>query len=74
MGFAPYSAGLYANNRFGNEWLVLLGAALCGVSAGIFWMAEAAIAIAYPEPENRGKILGYWLTWTVMVRDRLVLL
>ena len=29
-------------------------------------MSEAAIAIAYPEPENRGKILGYWLTWTVM--------
>ncbi|KAK3377215.1 major facilitator superfamily domain-containing protein [Lasiosphaeria ovina] len=63
VGFAPYAAGLYVNNRFGNEWLVLLGAALCGVSAGVFWMAEAAIAIAYPEPWNRGKALGYWLTF-----------
>jgi MFS family permease len=63
IGYAPYAAGLYTNNRFGNEWLVLLGAALCGISAGVFWMAEAAIAIAYPEPWNRGKTLGYWLTY-----------
>lgn len=26
-------------------------------------MAEAAIAIAYPEPWNRGKALGYWLSY-----------
>lgn len=42
---------------------MLFGAALCGISAGVFWMAEAAIAIAYPEPWNRGKALGYWLTY-----------
>ncbi|EMR67588.1 putative duf895 domain membrane protein [Eutypa lata UCREL1] len=63
IGYAPYAAGLYTNNRFGNEWFVLLGAALCGISAGVFWSAEAAIAIAYPEPWNRGKALGYWLTY-----------
>lgn len=63
IGYAPFAAGLYTNNRFGNEWLVILGAALCGISAGVFWMAEAAIAIAYPEPWNRGKALGYWLTY-----------
>ncbi|KAF2147668.1 major facilitator superfamily transporter [Myriangium duriaei CBS 260.36] len=63
LGYAPYAAGLYTNNRFGTEWLVLVGAALCGISAGVFWMAEAAIAIAYPEPYNRGKQLGYWLTF-----------
>ncbi|XDG01687.1 hypothetical protein ABKA04_001302 [Annulohypoxylon sp. FPYF3050] len=64
IGYAPYSAGLYLNNRYGVEWLVILGAALCGVSAGIFWAAEAAIAIAYPEPRNRSRIVAYWLTWT----------
>lgn len=42
---------------------MLFGAALCGISAGVFWMAEAAIAIAYPEPWNKGKALGYWLTY-----------
>lgn len=63
LGYAPYAAGLYTNNRYGNEWFVLLGAALCGISAGVFWMAEAAIAIAYPEPWNRGRAIGYWLTY-----------
>ncbi|KAI0629445.1 major facilitator superfamily domain-containing protein [Trametes polyzona] len=66
MGYAPYAAGLYTNNRFGTEWLVLVGAALCGLSAGLFWMAEAAIALAYPEPYNQGKFLGFWLTFRVM--------
>ncbi|KKY13271.1 putative major facilitator superfamily transporter [Diplodia seriata] len=63
IGYAPFAAGLYTNNRYGTEWLMLFGAALCGISAGVFWMAEAAIAIAYPEPWNRGKALGYWLTY-----------
>ena len=63
LGYAPYAAGLYVDNRYGTTWLVLVGAALCGISAGVFWMAEAAIAIAYPEPYNRGKVLGYWLTF-----------
>ncbi|KAL7902004.1 major facilitator superfamily domain-containing protein [Trichoderma sp. SZMC 28014] len=66
MGYAPYAAGLYTNNRFGTTWLVILGAALCGISAGTFWAVEAAIAIAYPEPWNRGKSLGWWLTFRVM--------
>lgn len=65
MGYAPYAAGLYVNNRFGDEWLVILGAALCGVSAGIFWMAEAAIALSYPEPYNQGRFLGFWLSFRV---------
>ncbi|KAI0729071.1 major facilitator superfamily domain-containing protein [Fomitopsis betulina] len=64
-GYAPYAAGLYTNNRFGNEWLVLLGAALCGLSAGIFWTSEAAIALSYPEPYNQGRFLGLWLTFRV---------
>ncbi|KAG4414561.1 hypothetical protein IFR04_012309 [Cadophora malorum] len=65
MGYAPYAAGLYTNNRFGNEWFVLLGAALCGISAGVFWMAEAAIALAYPEPHNQGRFLGFWLSFRI---------
>jgi hypothetical protein len=63
IGYAPYAAALYTNNRFGTDWFVYLGSSLCGISAGVFWMAEAAIAIAYPEPWNKGKALGYWLTY-----------
>lgn len=65
MGYAPFAAGLYTNNRFGTEWFVLFGAALCGISAGVFWMAEAAIALAYPEPHNQGRFLGFWLSFRV---------
>lgn len=36
LGYAPYAAGLYTNNRFGTEWFVLFGAALCGITAGVF--------------------------------------
>ncbi|OTA91501.1 hypothetical protein M434DRAFT_32665 [Hypoxylon sp. CO27-5] len=64
IGYAPYSAGLYLNNRYGVEWLVIVGAAFCGISAGVFWASEAAIAIAYPEPRSRGRMVAYWLTWT----------
>jgi MFS family permease len=65
MGYAPYAAGLYTNNRFGTEWFVLFGAALCGISAGVFWMAEAAIALSYPEPYNQGRFLGFWLSFRI---------
>lgn len=65
VGFAPYAAGLYTHNRYGIEWLTLLGAALCGISAGIFWMAEGAIALSYPEPYNQGRFLGFWLIFRV---------
>ncbi|KAM0795060.1 hypothetical protein BDR22DRAFT_883200 [Usnea florida] len=40
-------------------------AALCGISAGVFWMAEAAIALSFPEPYNQGRFLGLWLSFRV---------
>lgn len=65
-GYCPYAAGLYCNNRFGSSWFVLFGAACCGLGAGIFWMAEAAIALSYPEPKNQGRFLGFWLSFRVL--------
>lgn len=64
-GYAPFAAGLYCNNRYGTSWFVLFGAACCGLGAGIFWMAEAAIALSYPEPHNQGRFLGLWLSFRV---------
>lgn len=61
VGYPIYSAGLYTNNRYGNIWLVLVGAALCGISAGLFWAAEGAVAIGYPEASKRGRYLNIWL-------------
>lgn len=61
VGYPIYSAGLYTNNRFGNVWLVLVGAVACGFSAGLFWASEGAIALGYPEPGKRGKYMNIWL-------------
>ena len=51
----PYAAGLYCNNRYGNEWFLLLGAGFCGIGASLLWASEAAIAVGYPEAEKRGR-------------------
>ncbi|CAG7558009.1 unnamed protein product [Fusarium equiseti] len=61
IGYPIYSAGLYCNNRFGNEWLVLVGAVTCGISAGLFWASEGAVALGYPEPGKRGRYMNIWL-------------
>jgi MFS family permease len=61
VGYPVYSAGLYTNNRFGNVWLVLVGAAACGISAGLFWASEGAVALGYPENGKRGRYLNIWL-------------
>ncbi|KAI0598377.1 major facilitator superfamily domain-containing protein [Biscogniauxia sp. FL1348] len=61
IGYPVYSAGLYTNNRFGNEWFVLVGAVACGLSAGLFWATEGAVALGYPEPGKRGRYMNIWL-------------
>ncbi|KAF4462464.1 duf895 domain membrane protein [Fusarium albosuccineum] len=61
VGYPIYSAGLYVNNRYGNEWLVLVGAVTCGLSAGLFWASEGAVALGYPEPGKRGRYMNIWL-------------
>ncbi|KAF2806584.1 MFS general substrate transporter [Mytilinidion resinicola] len=61
LGYAPYSASLYVNNRYGNQWFVWLGAATCGVGASALWATEGAVALGYPHPEDRGKGTGIWL-------------
>lgn len=63
LGWSVYSAALYQNNRFGTEWFVMLGAAICGVSAGLYWAAEGAIVLSYPEHAKRGRYLALWLAF-----------
>lgn len=62
-GYVIYSAALYTNNRYGTEWFIYVGSAACGITAGLFWAAEGAIMLSYPEPEKRGKYLAYWLCY-----------
>ncbi|KAI2610050.1 MFS general substrate transporter [Hypoxylon fragiforme] len=62
IGYPLYGAGLYTNNVSATTWFMLLGSALCGVSAGFFWAAEAAIIIGYPSPRDRAFYLAIWQT------------
>lgn len=62
IGYPLYGAGLYTNNVNSNTWFLLFGSALCGISAGFFWAAEAAIVIGYPSPKQRGFYLAIWQT------------
>ncbi|KAK8059022.1 MFS general substrate transporter [Apiospora phragmitis] len=57
-----YGAGLYTNNVNATTWFMLFGSALCGISAGFFWAAEAAIIIGYPSPQDRAFYLAIWQT------------
>ena len=41
---------------------MLFSSALCGISAGFFWAAEAAIIIGYPSPKERAFYLAIWQT------------
>ncbi|PLB47191.1 MFS general substrate transporter [Aspergillus steynii IBT 23096] len=61
VGYPIYSAALYTNNRYGNVWFVLVGSVACGLSAGLFWASEGAVALGYPEPSKRGRYMNIWL-------------
>ncbi|KAH6855962.1 hypothetical protein B0I37DRAFT_424763 [Chaetomium sp. MPI-CAGE-AT-0009] len=61
LGYAPYSASLYVNNRYGTEWFVLFGGATCGIAASALWASEGAIALGYGDVKDRGKFAGIWL-------------
>jgi MFS family permease len=60
IGYPLYGAGLYTNNISANTWFMLFGSAICGISAGFFWAAEAAIIIGYPSPGDRAFYLAIW--------------
>jgi len=62
IGYPLYGAGLYTNSIAANTWFMLFGSALCGISAGFFWAAEAAIIIGYPSPKDRAFYLAIWQT------------
>ncbi|KAL2193370.1 major facilitator superfamily domain-containing protein [Corynascus similis CBS 632.67] len=61
LGYAPYSASLYVNNRYSTEWFVLFGGATCGIAASALWASEGAIALGYGNIKDRGKFAGIWL-------------
>ncbi|KAJ1018134.1 hypothetical protein NDA16_005000 [Ustilago loliicola] len=66
IGYAPYAAGLYLNSVDQSQWLIILGATLCGCSAGFLWSVEGSIALGYPERLNQARYISYWLMFRVL--------
>jgi MFS family permease len=62
LGYAPYSASLYVNNRYGTQWFVLFGGVTCGIAASALWASEGAIALGYPQVKDRGKFSKLYYT------------
>lgn len=62
IGYPLYGAGLYTNNTHPTTWFMLFGSAICGISAGFFWAAEATIIVGYPHPAERAFYLAVWQT------------
>ncbi|CZT44950.1 related to DUF895 domain membrane protein [Rhynchosporium secalis] len=62
IGYPLYGAGLYTNNTNPSTGFLLFGSAMCGISAGFFWAAEAAVIIGYPSPHERAFYLAIWQT------------
>lgn len=67
-GYSIYAAGLYLSSKTAGQvtWLVLVGAAACGVSAGFFWSTEGAVILSYPERNRIGRYVSYWLMFRVL--------
>ncbi|WRT64918.1 uncharacterized protein IL334_001857 [Kwoniella shivajii] len=59
-GYAPYAAALYTNSAYGNQWFLVLGAVICGLTSGLFWVSEGVIISVYSEPARKGRMLAIW--------------
>ncbi|KAF2712173.1 MFS general substrate transporter [Pleomassaria siparia CBS 279.74] len=59
LGYVPYAAGLYCNDRFGTNWLILLGAVSIGMSACFLWVASGAILLGYTEERRKGRAMSF---------------
>ncbi|KAK1977875.1 hypothetical protein LZ30DRAFT_752569 [Colletotrichum cereale] len=62
VGYPLFGTGLYTNNDNANTWSIVFGSAFCGISAGFFWAAEAAIIDGYPSPRDHAFYLTIWQT------------
>ncbi|RDL35178.1 Uncharacterized protein BP5553_07109 [Venustampulla echinocandica] len=58
LGYTPYAAGLYCNDRFGTNWLLLFGSVVLGISACFLWVASGAILLGYTEEHKKGRAMS----------------
>lgn len=56
----PLTRTQYTNSAFGNQWYLILGAVICGLTSGIFWVTEGTIIMVYSEPARKGRLVAIW--------------
>ncbi|KAI9489601.1 major facilitator superfamily domain-containing protein [Zychaea mexicana] len=62
-GYAVYSSSLWVYDAKQVSGYVIASGAILGCCAGIFWSAQGAIMMAYPEEKNKGKYVAIF--WTL---------
>ncbi|KAJ7246011.1 hypothetical protein C8J57DRAFT_1347723 [Mycena rebaudengoi] len=56
-----YAGSLYLNSKNGTQWFLMLGSIYSGVTDGLMYAVEGPIITSYPEPDRRGRMLGFWV-------------
>lgn len=66
MGYALYSASLWVYDRKQTSGFVIAAGAILGCCAAVFWAAQGAIMMAYPDEKNKGKSVAiFWALFNV---------
>ncbi|KAI9271948.1 major facilitator superfamily domain-containing protein [Phascolomyces articulosus] len=66
VGYAVYSASLWVYDRKQVSGFVIAAGAILGCCAGVFWSAQGAIMMSYPEEKNKGKYVAiFWALFNI---------
>ncbi|KAF7723995.1 hypothetical protein EC973_001455 [Apophysomyces ossiformis] len=61
IGYCIYAAALWVYDRKQVSGFVIAAGAILGCCAGIFWAAQGAIMMSYPQEKDKGKFVGiFW--------------
>jgi Major Facilitator Superfamily len=64
LGYTIYIGSLWSLDRNGNRAFVIVGGALCGISAGLLWTVHGMVTMSYAEEEDKAKFFA--LTWSLL--------
>ncbi|KAI9013859.1 major facilitator superfamily domain-containing protein [Phycomyces nitens] len=61
IGYAIYASAFWVYDRKSISGFVIAAGAILGCCAGIFWSAQGAIMMSYPEEKDKGKYVAiFW--------------
>lgn len=64
LTYAFYAASMYIVGHIdGTKWVAILGGAILGIGAGLFWTSQGAMMLAYATPDRKGKYIAIF--WTI---------